>query len=181
MNPPPGLSAPGPDQTVRTRMRTNSPLLAAAALSAASVTTLIAGCSSASTGAGPNTGGTPAMTAEQAINALTGEWKLSSLNGRDASTLAGLGGKRPSIRIEPDGRLSGFGGVNRIGGAIDLAALAKGQFKTGPMFSTKMAGPPEAMQLEDDFTAALNKVRGFSVQDGCLSLTGEGTNIDFTR
>ncbi|MFM9958706.1 MAG: META domain-containing protein [Phycisphaerales bacterium] len=121
------------------------------------------------------------MTAQQALKSLTGDWNLTSLNGRDVSALAGLGGKRPSISIEPDGRVGGFAGVNRVGGQLDVASLAVGGFKTGPMFSTKMAGPPEAMRLEDEYVSALNNVRSFSIKDGMLSLIGEGTRLDFAR
>lgn len=122
------------------------------------------------------------MNAAQALKSLVGEWNLASLNGRDVSALSGLDGKRPSINIDPEGRIGGYGGVNRIGGGLDLAALAKGEFKTGPMFSTKMAGPPELMKLEDDFTAALSKVRRFDLKDGKLLLMGdEGTRLKFVK
>jgi heat shock protein HslJ len=67
----------------------------------------------------------------------------------------------PSMTIGDDGRASGFGGVNRWFGSVNLREVGSGIFEFGPVGSTMMAGPPAAMALERDFLSALDAVQAF--------------------
>ncbi len=127
----------------------------------------IAGCAS---GGGKASSEGASMTLEQAVSAVSGEWKLASLGGNPIGDVAGLGGRVPGFTIAPDGGFSGFGGVNRLASKLDLSKLVAGEFALSPVAATRMAGPPELMNLEDGFTAALGKARKFSLKDGALSL-----------
>lgn len=135
------------------------------------------GCQSTGTASG----GASSMT--NAIEKLAGDWVLKQIEGTDVSSLLPAGARAPSLNLGSDGRVSGFGGVNRLAGGLDLEALTKGDFKLGQMISTKMAGPPESMQLEDRFTRLLGEVTGFKLGSGdSLSLTKGGASLlDFVR
>lgn len=143
-----------------------------ALLSTMAVVTLTAVCSIAgcASGGGKATSEGKPMTLEQAVAALSGEWKLASLGGNPIGDITGLGGRVPGFSVSPDGGFSGFGGVNRLASKLDLSKLAAGEFALSPVAVTRMAGPPELMNLEDGFTAALGKARKFSLKDGALSL-----------
>lgn len=132
-------------------------------------------------GAGPGAGGT-GMTQQQAIAALAGDWKLASLNGNPvvSATAPGPGARVPGFSITPEGGFSGLAGVNRMSSRLDLAKLASGEFSLGPIATTKMAGPPELMKLEDAFTAALGNARRFSLKDRALLLK-DGTGAELAR
>jgi heat shock protein HslJ len=114
------------------------------------------------------------MQGKDPLTQLAGEWALTQLGGNNiASTLSTIpGGKAPSLNFAKDGAVGGFSGVNRIGGGkLDPAALAQGKLSLGNLFSTKMAGPPEAMKLENDFLAALGKATNFKLLDGGKGLS----------
>lgn len=175
MNKPILVATSAPKQTHRARF--------AAALVTAGVA---AGCASdgkgrgnsgAATGQGP--GGT-GMTAKQAISALTGEWKLASLNGNPVFSATAPGTRVPGFSITPDGGFSGLAGVNRMSSRLDVARLASGEFSLGPIATTKMAGPVELMRLEDAFTSALGSARKFSLDGGALLLK-DGSGAELAR
>lgn len=69
------------------------------------------------------------------------------------------------------GKLSVFGGVNRISGSY---ALVNDAVVMGDLASTKMAGPPELMDLESRFTKTLAAVNGFTVAGDKLVLLTDG-------
>jgi heat shock protein HslJ len=147
----------------------------------------LGGCagSSGKERSGDMAGETP-MSAEEAVKALTGDWKLASING---ANVVGAGdrsardpSRAPGITISPDGGVSGFTGVNRMSSRLDVAKLRSGEFVLGGIATTRMAGPAGAMELESEFTSALGLVRRFAVTGGGLTLTGErGTVVKFVR
>jgi heat shock protein HslJ len=137
-----------------------------------------AGCQSG----GASSGGGSSM--KDPIQKLAGEWVLSKLQGQDAAAMLPAGARLPSLDFAADGKVSGFGGVNRLASSLDPARLAQGKFSIGNMISTKMAGPPEAMNMENRFTSLLGQADGFRFTDGGkgLSLTQGGSSIlDFVR
>jgi heat shock protein HslJ len=86
-------------------------------------------------------------------------------------TIAGTAVKDPqppTLAFGADGRASGFAGVNRYGGSWEAAAGTA--LKLGPMAATRMAGPPERMDLEQRFLAALEGVDAATVQGPTLAL-----------
>jgi heat shock protein HslJ len=70
------------------------------------------------------------------------------------------------------GKLSIFGGVNRLTGVY---ALIDNQSVTlGELVSTQMAGPPERMELERSFSKTIARVDGFHVDGKQLDLLSGG-------
>ena len=92
-----------------------------------------------------------------------GDWKLYAIEGRPFEPTDEL--RAPTLRIDREGRMSGFSGVNRFTGAIDTPSLGRGEFATGAIASTKMAGSMEAMNLETSVLSALERARQFSIAE----------------
>ncbi|MCX7303733.1 MAG: amidohydrolase family protein [Hyphomicrobiales bacterium] len=93
------------------------------------------------------------------------DWTLTTLNGKKIDAV-----KPPSMRFAK-GELSVFGGINRLTGSY---ALIRESVVMGDLVSTKMAGPPELMELESSFANTLAKVNGFTVAGNELTLLIDG-------
>lgn len=78
---------------------------------------------------------------------------------------------RPTLRFV-DGNVEGNGGVNQMGGTFNQT---DDSLSFGPLRSTRRGGPPEAMQLEANFSRMLTAVDRFAIEDGnlCLSSANE--------
>ena len=99
-----------------------------------------------------------------------GKWVLVSMNSNGAIPSANL-----SLEFAANNAVSGFGGVNRCSGTCTTST---GQWKFGPLVSTKMAGSPELMKTEQAYFAALASVRNFSLEGGLLRLKNDsGTTV----
>jgi len=91
-------------------------------------------------------------------------WRLVELHnqppsGTDASST-------PTLLFDTTAkRVSGFSGVNRFSGPYTLTGT---QLSFGSLISTRMAGPPDAMNLESDYLKALASVTEWSVVEGQL-------------
>ena len=85
----------------------------------------------------------------------------------------------PTLRIEPEGRASGFAGVNRYFADVTFGSVTvpPEPLRFGPVGATRMAGPPERMALEEAFTSMLGTVRSARVMSApggpLLVLTSE--------
>jgi heat shock protein HslJ len=104
---------------------------------------------------------------------IAGDWVLSQVGGEPV----GDGVKPPTLTVMPDGSVAGFAGVNRYTGRL---GAAEGRL-FGPMPTTMMAGPPEAMALEARFTAAMTGATDYEVEGDTLTLAGEGEELVFRR
>ncbi len=94
----------------------------------------------------------------------SGEWQLVTLKGKAAPSEPLL-----VLKFQQNG-VSGFAGVNRFQGSYKL----EGESLTfGPLAATRMAGPPELMQLESSFLQMMAEVRAYR-QDSQLTLYGQG-------
>jgi heat shock protein HslJ len=116
-----------------------------------------------------STGGS--SDAPQGMTALAGEWNVLSINGSPLPRSVAESPRRPTLNFAPDGKVSGSGSVNRIMSAVNLGELDKGRITFKPVAGTLMAGPPEAMETERKFTAALANAKAFSVSGNDLSIT----------
>lgn len=108
--------------------------------------TLFAGCTTANT------------------QALTGnEWRCTRIGSRTLPE-----DRTPTLLMTAEGKASGFAGVNRWFGtySVDGSTL-----KFGMMGMTRMAGPPERMQLEQTYADALAAVTRWSVSSGRLQMS----------
>ena len=93
------------------------------------------------------------------------EWTLKTLNGDNVDV------KEPPNMMFAHGKLSIFGGINRLSGSY---ALVGDSVTMGEIVSTKMAGDPAIMELEKNFTKALASVDSFHVHDNELELLSRG-------
>jgi heat shock protein HslJ len=100
--------------------------------------------------------------------AIFGSWTLVEVEG--SPVRPDIEGGRPTLSIAPDGGIAGFAGVNRFAGQTDLAGLREGRFDAGALVSTKMAGPPAAMELEGRYMGVLDRAGRISLQDDSLTL-----------
>jgi predicted amidohydrolase YtcJ len=96
------------------------------------------------------------------------EWTLKSLNGKAVNV------KNPPTMKFSHGKLAVFGGINRLTGSY---ALVGDTVTMGQFISTKMAGPPALMELENTFAKVLASVDGFRVQGNELALSSDGTVV----
>lgn len=72
------------------------------------------------------------------------------------------------------GRLTSFGGINRLSGSV---ARVGDRVVIGDLVTTRMAGPPELMALEDRFAGILRTVNRFHVHGSRLELLRDETVV----
>ena len=124
--------------------------------------------------AGCRSGG---AAAEKRAKAATGDWVLEWMHGRGPVTPP-ESQRTPTITIGADGALKGHTGVNRLSGGVDAEAMNKGEFRSGPVAMTKMAGPPDAMALESEFVGLLSNATRYRVDEGpVLVLSNESGEL----
>jgi lactoylglutathione lyase len=92
----------------------------------------------------------------------------------DGTEWALEGGEGQTLVFE-DGRIAGFGGVNRYAGEYTLDGE---ELTLGPLAVTRMAGPPEAMASERRYLDALGRTARAAVEEGTLVLAdGDGNEL----
>ncbi len=108
---------------------------------------------------------------------IAGEWSLVAIDNNTLSS-----GGRPTLIFESDGRCWGSTGVNSFNSFADFERLADGWLPLGPAAVTRMAGPPEAMALENLFLGKLESVSSFRIEGNLLRLfAGEAEAVRFER
>jgi heat shock protein HslJ len=75
-----------------------------------------------------------------------------------------------TLRVDSDGRASGNAGCNRFTGT---ASIAGDEVGFGPFAATRRMCPPEVMDQEGRYLAALEAARRFVVENGALRLRDE--------
>jgi heat shock protein HslJ len=104
------------------------------------------------------------------VNQAAGkEWALVSLNGEPV-----VSDKPPTMKFQR-GKVAIFGGVNRLSGSYAL--IDNGSVTLGQLVSTKMAGPPDLMELERNFSKTMASVNGFHVNGNKLQLLSGGSVV----
>ncbi len=101
-------------------------------------------------------------------NAANREWTLITLRGETIDTA------KPPTMLFGSGKLSIFGGVNRLSGSY---GLVDDSVTIGELISTRMAGPPELMDLERKFAQTLASVDGYHAHDDELELLSKGIRV----
>ena len=94
----------------------------------------------------------------------TNEWQLAQIDGQPLAA----GVKPPVIHFEVSS-VRGFAGCNRF--TAPVKEVTPGVIDIGPAAATKMACPPEQMELEQKFLAQLDKVNRYSFMAGQLALS----------
>ena len=98
---------------------------------------------------------------------LTGTWRFAALEGAQVD-----GSRRaaPWLTFDGDGQVFGLAGVNRVRGTW---RLEDGTLTFGPVVSTLMAGPPDAMECERQVLRLLGDPQSVSApDDDTLELSG---------
>lgn len=139
-------------------MRTTSPTTASilVSLAAACWASTVGGCRSAQ--------GTAARHEADAPLTET-EWTCAAIAGHAMPE-----GAAPTLQLSLPDRANGFAGVNRYFGSSEFDRSAMRFSKLG---ATRMAGPPERMDLESAFLAMLERSRTFRLKGTTLTLLGE--------
>ncbi len=101
-------------------------------------------------------------------NAANREWTLQTLRGEKIELA------KPPTMLFARGKLSIFGGVNQLSGSY---GLVDNSVTMGTLVSTRMAGPPELMDLERKFAHAFSSVDGFHAHDDELKLLSKGIRV----
>ena len=93
-------------------------------------------------------------------------WQLVELDGKPVPAKEGL--QSPTIQFDAASlRASGIAGVNRYSASYELSGLA---LRFGTPAGTKMAGRPEAMEIENAYFKALAAVSSWSIAGNKLEL-----------
>lgn len=95
----------------------------------------------------------------------------------DGRTIVPPADAAPTLRIEPPADAAGHGGVNRFAGPAQMQAGepgAEGAIAFPAIAATKMAGPPERMELERTYFAALRAAKRYAIAGRELELRGDG-------
>ena len=108
--------------------------------------------------------------AAQAAPLVDTNWKLSTLNGKQALPDVGA-----TLDFAQGGRLSGNTGCNSFSGTYKASGS---QLTLEPGAMTMMACAQPVMQQENEFIAALSATRAYTVKDGQLTLAdGSGKEL----
>lgn len=106
-------------------------------------------------------------------------WTCTRLEGIDMPE-----GSRPTLEFgaaDDSGvlKIGGFAGVNRFGGTANAVGAG---LAFGPMMATRMAGPPERMELERAFLGVFHAIDEAKVSgDTLVLLDGHNAVATFTR
>jgi heat shock protein HslJ/uncharacterized protein YecT (DUF1311 family) len=109
------------------------------------------------------------------------EWHLTGLIFDGAAT--GLGSatdSEVSIRFDKSGRVSGRAPINRYAGSYRLSGDGRISWGDAGLQTTRMAGPPGAMEKEDMFLQILGQVYRFRINGTQLVLETEDSNSSLT-
>ena len=108
----------------------------------------------------------PALVAEQGVTLDKTYWRLVAVDG--APVPPGTGRREPNIHFDSEKkRVTGYSGVNSFFGGYDTTS---GGLRFSHMASTRMAGPPELMKLEDAFLKALAATTSYRITADELEL-----------
>jgi len=97
-----------------------------------------------------------------------GRWELTRLG--DIEMHEGI--PRPTLLVT-EGTVGGFAGVNRFSGSL----ASEGPFLFAPLATTRMAGPPPAMELETRYLAALQQATEWKTEGDALVLSADGIPV----
>ncbi|MFC0450664.1 META domain-containing protein [Rhodococcus jostii] len=96
-------------------------------------------------------------------------WTVTALISPDAvTTTAVLEQTAPQLLIARDGSASGFTGCNRMSGSADVQPSS---ITFGPWATTRMACPPDVMEVERAVLAALTGETSYSVHSDTMQVT----------
>ena len=102
------------------------------------------------------------------------DWELVELEGQSDPPPTGVGGRRPTLRFEPDSaRVAGFAGCNRFSGSYTVDGSS---FRFGPLAMTRMACA-EGMDVEQRLVRVLERVDRYVTADDSIDFYGGASAI----
>jgi len=121
---------------------------------------LASGCASGSRARGEGESASAITDATPLPNITGTQWSCIAIADVDGSLVPVIG-EPPTLLIAPDGKVTGFAGVNRYFTSATFGNVTTPPIPLtfGPIGATRMAGPPERMELERAFMAMLGRVR----------------------
>ena len=100
---------------------------------------------------------------------LTGtDWEVTMYNNGRGGFQSVLSTSTVTAKFDPDGSLSGNGGVNQYNTTYTTSGSSTISIK--PPATTMMAGPPEVMDQETAYFAALGKTTTYAIEGSTLTL-----------
>ena len=104
--------------------------------------------------------------ADETVTLAYTEWTLVELAGEPVEV--GPDEQAPNLALDlEESRVSGWGGVNRLMGTF---VLSEDELRFGPLATTMMAGPEDAMRREREFVAVLERVTTYELDGRRLTL-----------
>jgi heat shock protein HslJ len=102
-------------------------------------------------------------------------WICSAVNNGAGGVVTIVADSRIDAVFGDEGQVSGSSGVNRYHGPYEADGES---IEIGPLASTRMAGPAELMEQEQQYLKALEKVTRYVIDDATLTLYGgeDGTS-----
>ncbi|CAB1079605.1 hypothetical protein D1AOALGA4SA_7313 [Olavius algarvensis Delta 1 endosymbiont] len=122
------------------------------------------------------------LVTPQNLRAIAGlEWNLTRMT-KDRTAIALVNDSQTTFACDPDGRVTGKATLNRYSGHLTLQADGKIVWSKA-FIMTHMAGPPELMRQETDFSQTLVKTSRMHLKDSILVLTSEDRSyrLEFER
>ena len=135
------------------------------------VCTVLIACAGAQGNSGETKTDGKLITPEN-LNDITGvEWNLTQMT-KDHEKIALVKDSKTTFACDDSGKVSGKATINRYSG--DLKLQDDGEIIWSKAFiMTRMAGPPELMQQESDFTWALMQTSRIYLKDSKLVLLND--------
>ena len=146
------------------------------------VTAVAPGCVSHGTGSSGQGTSPPFAAARPLPNIIGTQWRCTEIADANGS-LVPVTGEPPTLLIGADDKVSGFAGVNRYFSTATFgnAMVPPIPLTFGPIGATRMAGPPERMELERAFMAMLGRIRSAEVVAGRGAVASECADPDTTH
>jgi heat shock protein HslJ len=128
--------------------------------------------------AGPGKDSGPAMVTPANLDRLVNrEWLLETITVDSQRVIMHVDATQTLV-FSPDGRVTGYGGVNRFAGTFKVAPDGALSFPGAGLATTRMAGPPELMEKERAYLKGLSKsTRAIVAKNGLQLQSDDGSTV----
>ena len=147
----------------------------ASALPLTALLLLLGGCA----GLGGDDSALQMVTASTVDRLTQREWDLKGLTVDGHQVVMDVAAQL-TLSFGPDGRVTGFGGVNRFGGTYEVSADGKLTWTGAGFTATRKAGPPELMDKERAYLDGLRKVNVALLRKHGLTLQSDDSSTVLT-
>jgi heat shock protein HslJ len=126
--------------------------------------------------------GTALLTYAPGMSTLAGtSWQATGINNGKEAVVSQEGTEKVTAQFGTDGTLSGSGGCNTYSGPFTTSGAD--QITIGALASTMMACEEPAMEIEQQYFAALGNVATYQIEGSTLTLRAAdgATQVTFTQ